>query len=36
MTSGLKRYSPSKDQNNTPPQPPPPRKVPAPKQNNHR
>jgi hypothetical protein len=35
MSSGLRRYSPSKEQNNTP-QPPPPRKVPAPKQNNHR
>jgi hypothetical protein len=35
MTSGLKRYSPSEEQNHSAP-PPPPRKVPAPKQNNHR
>ncbi len=36
MTSGPKRYSPSEEQNHPAPYPPPPRKVPAPKQNNHR
>jgi len=35
ITNGLKRYSPSEEQNHPAPHPPPPRKVPPPKQNNN-